>query len=132
MSHFVGLDVSQKMTAICVVDKDGRRVWRGQCPSVPEQISAALRRYAGDNARIGIETGAMTPWIVHELRNLGLEIAHHRGVDTGSGRRSSPLAILTPIRNANTTFEVKNGIRWAAFCAVAGGFAADSALRASN
>jgi transposase len=52
MSHFVGLDVSQKITAICVVDKDGRRIWRGQCPSVPEQISAALRRYAGDNARI--------------------------------------------------------------------------------
>ena len=74
MSYFVGLDVSQKMTAICVVDKDGRRIWRGQCPSVPEQISAALRRYAGDNARIGIETGAMTPWIVHELRNLGFEV----------------------------------------------------------
>src|SRR5258707_6133770 len=74
MSHFVGLDVSQKMTAICVVDKDGRRIWPGQCPSVPEQISAALRRYAGDNARIGIETGAMTPWIVHELRNLGFEV----------------------------------------------------------
>ena len=73
-SRFVGLDVSQKMTAICVVDKDGRRIWRGQCPSVPEQISVALRRYAGDNARIGIETGAMTPWIVHELRNLGLEV----------------------------------------------------------
>jgi transposase len=74
MSHFVGLDVSQKMTAICVVDQDGGRIWRGQCPSVPEQIGAALRRYAGDNARIGIETGAMTPWIVHELRNLGFEV----------------------------------------------------------
>lgn len=74
MSHFVGLDVSQKMTAICVVDKDGRRIWRGQCLSLPEQISVALRRYAGDKARIGIETGAMTPWIVHELRNLGFEV----------------------------------------------------------
>jgi transposase len=74
MSHFVGLDVSQKMTAICVVDNDGRRIWRGRCPSVPEQISVSLRRCAGDNARIGIETGAMTPWIVHELRNLGFEV----------------------------------------------------------
>ena len=36
MSHFVGLDVSQKMTAICIVVNDGRRIWRGQCPSVPE------------------------------------------------------------------------------------------------
>ena len=59
MSHFVGLDVSQKMTAICVVDKNAGRIWRGQCPSVPEQISAALRRYAGDNARIGIETAVV-------------------------------------------------------------------------
>src|SRR6202047_365391 len=74
MSHFIGLDVSQKMTAICVVDNAGRRLWRGQCPTVPEQISVLVRRHAGDDARIGIETGAMTPWLVHELRNLGLEV----------------------------------------------------------
>jgi hypothetical protein len=29
MSHFVGLDASQKMTAICVVD--GWRIWQAQC-----------------------------------------------------------------------------------------------------
>ena len=74
MTRFVGLDVSQKMTAICVVDNAGRRLWRGQCPTVPEQISVLVRRHAGDDARIGIETGAMTPWLVHELRNLGLEV----------------------------------------------------------
>ena len=68
MTHFVGLDVSQKMTAICVVDNAGRRLWRGQCPTVPEEISAMVRRHAGDDLRIGIETGAMTPWLVHELR----------------------------------------------------------------
>ena len=39
MTHFVGLDVSQKMTAICVVDDAGRRLWRGQCPTNPEQIT---------------------------------------------------------------------------------------------
>jgi transposase len=74
MTHFVGLDVSQKMTAICVVDNAGHRLWRGQCPTVPEQITVLVRRHAGDDARIGIETGAMTPWLVHELRNLGLEV----------------------------------------------------------
>jgi transposase len=74
MTNNVGLDVSQKMTAICVVDDAGRRLWRGQCPSVPEQIHRAVRRHAGDDVRIGIETGAMTPWLVHELRNLGLEV----------------------------------------------------------
>ena len=74
MTCFVGLDVSQKITAICVVDDAGRRLWRGQCPTIPEQISILVRRHAGDDARIGIETGAMTPWLVHELRNLGLEV----------------------------------------------------------
>jgi hypothetical protein len=32
MTYFVGLDVSQKMTAICVVDNAGQRLWRGQSP----------------------------------------------------------------------------------------------------
>jgi transposase len=32
MTRVVGLDVSQKITAICVVDDAGRRLWRGQCP----------------------------------------------------------------------------------------------------
>ena len=41
MTQFVGLDVSQKMTAICVVDNAGRRVWRGQCPTAPKQIASA-------------------------------------------------------------------------------------------
>ena len=46
MTHFVGLDVSQKMTAICVVDNVGRRLWRGQCPTAPEQIAATVRRWS--------------------------------------------------------------------------------------
>lgn len=33
MTHYVGLDVSQKLTAICVVDGGGRRIWRGVCAS---------------------------------------------------------------------------------------------------
>src|ERR1700756_5651932 len=73
-NRFVGLDVSQKMTAICIIDNAGRRLWRGQCSSVPEQICDVVLRHAGANVRIGIETGAMTPWLVHELRNLGLEV----------------------------------------------------------
>ena len=57
MARFVGLDVSQKLTSICVVDDAGRRLWRGQCHSEPEPIERAVRRHAGDGASIGIETG---------------------------------------------------------------------------
>jgi len=71
MTRFVGLDVSQKLTAICVVDETGRRLWRGQCPTDPGQIERAVKGQAGEDARIGVETGPMTPWLVHELRGRG-------------------------------------------------------------
>jgi transposase len=74
MTHYVGLDVSQKMTAICVVDSGGCRIWRGVCASVPEPIEQAVCRHAGNDVRIGIETGPMTPWLVHQLRGRGLDV----------------------------------------------------------
>jgi transposase len=74
MTHYVGLDVSQKTTSICILDDTGRRLWRGQCSSSPEQIEQAVRRHTESDARIGVETGPMTPWLVHELRGLGLEV----------------------------------------------------------
>ena len=52
MTHYVGLDVSQKLTAICIVDDTGRRLWRGQCTSDPEQIERAVRRHGGNEARV--------------------------------------------------------------------------------
>ena len=74
MTRYVGLDVSQRMTAICIVDETGHRLWRGQCRSVPSEIEKTVRQHAGEDARIGIETGSMTPWLVHELRRRSLEV----------------------------------------------------------
>jgi transposase len=74
MPHSVGLDVSQKTTAICVIDAEGRRIWRGDCPTHPEIISALVSRHAGSDAKVGVETGAMTPWLVHGLRASGLQV----------------------------------------------------------
>src|SRR3954465_2778026 len=75
MPHYVGLDVSQKTTAICVVDEQGRRLWRGVCATDPEPISACISKYAGVDAKVGIETGSMTPWLVHGLHATGLDVA---------------------------------------------------------
>lgn len=62
MPHYVGLDVSQKTTAICVVDHQGQRVWRGVCATQPEAIATHVTRHAGADASVGVETGSMTPW----------------------------------------------------------------------
>ena len=74
MTQFVGLNVSQKLTAICVVDEAGRRLWRGQCATDPAGIEHMVRRHAGEDARIDVETGPMTPWLVHELRGRKLNV----------------------------------------------------------
>ncbi len=73
-ARFVGLDVSQKLTALCVVDETGRWLWRGGCATDPVQIERMARGHAGQDARVGIETGPMTPWLVHELRGRGLDV----------------------------------------------------------
>jgi transposase len=75
MPHYVGLDVSQKTTAICVVDEQGRRLWRGACVTDPGAISARVLRHAGVvDVKVGVETGSMTPWLVHGLRSAGLDV----------------------------------------------------------
>ena len=74
MARFVGLDVSQKLTAICVVDENGRRLWRRQCATDPSQIAREVAGHAGEEAHVGLETGPMTPWLVHELRGRGLDV----------------------------------------------------------
>lgn len=68
------MDVSQKSTAICILDAAGRKLWRGACASDPEQIALVLQRYAHDDVRIGVETGAMSPWLVHGLRSRGFQV----------------------------------------------------------
>jgi transposase len=35
MTHYADLDVSQKETMICIVDEQGRRLWRGTAPTDP-------------------------------------------------------------------------------------------------
>ena len=74
MTNYVGLDVSQKTTTLCIVDGEGHRRWRGECVTSPEHIVQAVLQHAGARASIGIETGPMTPWLVHELRSRGPEV----------------------------------------------------------
>ena len=35
MEQYVGLDVSQEQTSVCVVDGGGKVIWEGKCASTP-------------------------------------------------------------------------------------------------
>jgi len=52
MEHYVGLDVSLKQTAICIVDRTGKVQREGIVSSDPEAIAAFIKSYAPNVVRI--------------------------------------------------------------------------------
>ena len=74
MEQFVGLDVSQDKTHVCVIGSDGKVVWQGTCPSTPEEISRAVKAKAPKAIRIGLESGPLSTWHWHALKAEGLPV----------------------------------------------------------
>ncbi|MGA2843656.1 MAG: transposase [Steroidobacteraceae bacterium] len=74
MEQYVGLDVSLKLTAICIVDQTGRIEREGVVASDPETIAAFIKSHAPRVARIGLETGATSTWLWTELNKMGLPV----------------------------------------------------------
>jgi Transposase len=74
MEHYVGLDVSLKLTAICIVDRTGKIEREGVVASDPETIAAFIRSHAPHVARVGLETGATSTWLWTELNKMGLPV----------------------------------------------------------
>ena len=62
MEQFVGFDVSQSETSVCVVDEAGKVWWQGKCASTPEAMAATVQRRAPHAIRIALETGPMSAW----------------------------------------------------------------------
>jgi transposase len=74
MEHYVGLDVSLKLTAICIVDRTGKIEREGVVTSDPETIAAFVKSHAPHVARIGLEAGATSTWLWTELNKMGLPV----------------------------------------------------------
>jgi transposase len=74
MDQFVGLDVSQEVTHLCVVDSNGKTVWQGKCSSTPEAIAAAITSKAPKATRIGLESGMLSTWHWHALNEMDLPV----------------------------------------------------------
>ncbi len=74
MKHFVGLDVSMKETAVCVVDEAGQRIWESSVPSTADAIASIIWSKALDLVRAAMETGPQAVWLWHGLRDLGITV----------------------------------------------------------
>lgn len=51
MKQYVGLDVSQKETAVCVVDENGRLIFEGRAKSDPGALAETHSYALPDNSR---------------------------------------------------------------------------------
>lgn len=74
LKTYVGLDVSVLETHICVLDEDGKRLYRGAVSSEPDLIAEKITRYAPNCERVAVETGATTPWLWRELRHRDIPV----------------------------------------------------------
>jgi transposase len=75
MDYYIGLDVSQRQTAICVVDAKGKIAVEGKALTLPSDIHGWLVAkdvQISSIVKIGIEAGAMSAWLHIELTKLGL------------------------------------------------------------
>ena len=96
MEQYVGLDVSQKETAICVIDGSGARLWEGTCQSTPEVIAGVLMPLA-----LGCAGGARESAVTrcswrHRGAGHGGEPVSHGAVTADSPAATPPVSAARP------------------------------------
>ncbi len=57
-----------------MVDEDGKQVFEGRAKSNPAALAEMLRKTAPFAERIGFETGAMSSWLWHALKQIDLPV----------------------------------------------------------
>lgn len=92
---YAGLDVSDKSTAVCVVDRDGVVIWRGACATDPEVIAKTLKTRAPRVGRVVLETGALSAFLYHGLVERDVPVTcvcarHAKGVLSARVNKSDP------------------------------------------
>ena len=74
MEHFAGLDVSVKVTSLCIVDDAGGIIREAKIESDPDALLQVLKNGAYHFKRIGLEAGPLSQWLVSALAEAGLPV----------------------------------------------------------
>jgi transposase len=64
MSYYAGIDVSLEESSVCAIDGAGKIVREGKVPSEPEALIAWFRSFGVEFARIGLEAGPTSQWLI--------------------------------------------------------------------
>lgn len=92
---YAGLDVSDKMTHVCVVDGSGAVIWAGACATDPDVIAKTLKTRAPGLVRVVLETGPLSAFLYHGLAERGVPAIcvcarHAKGVLSARVNKSDP------------------------------------------
>jgi transposase len=72
MRKVVGLDISLRKTAVCVLDHDGELVWQGKVDSEPGPLIDKLQLWRGQIDVVGLEACPLSEWLHRHLVAAGL------------------------------------------------------------
>lgn len=74
MSYFVGLDVSLRSVALCVIDADGEIILERALDCEVEAIDKCLQKFDRPITKLGFEAGTMSQTLFHGLHALGYDV----------------------------------------------------------
>jgi transposase len=74
MKYYVGLDVSVKTTAVCIVDENGKITKERSLASEPESLADWLGKTGLCFERVGHEAGPLSSWLHEGLARKGLPV----------------------------------------------------------
>lgn len=92
MECFVGLDVSQAMTSVAIIDAEGGTLLEVEVPTEPTDINDALRTRKRSIQNVGLEAGPLSAWLHFCLTKAGYPTTC---IETN---RMSRLAKASPIK----------------------------------
>jgi len=107
MKYYVGLDVSNAETSICIVDQNGIIVKEAKVVTDPEAINRYLQKQRFEFEKIGLEAGGLSHWLVTGLKAS----AWHQVVCIDSRVMASILAVTINKTDRNDARAIANAIR---------------------
>ena len=72
MKHYIGLDVSLKTTAICIMAENEKIVCEGTTATDPQAIESFIKAANLNIELVAIEAGGTSHWLVQKLQELDL------------------------------------------------------------
>lgn len=99
----IGLDLGDRWSRFCVVDRELRKVQEDRVATTPEAVRAWLSRVP--RSRIALETGTHSPWVSRLLEELGHEVI------VANARQ---LQLISKSHTKNDRLDAERLARWAA------------------